>query len=226
MSNALWKAKWKRNDIAFHQSVINPLLKTFLPNLGLSAGDSILVPMCGKSLDMDWLTLSGLHVIGVEISNIAIQDFFEARQLKPQQKKHGAFTRWWHGDIDIWCGDIFDLKLSQMRGVSSLYDCASLTALPPAGRVAYVQHFLKVLPIKSQILLMTTESPDELQFDSASCIDSEVQALYEKHYRISLLHGKTRIKIDPEYPLEPARPMQEKVYLLNALGRSCLPDRN
>jgi Thiopurine S-methyltransferase (TPMT). len=27
MSNQQWKAKWKRDDIAFHQSQINPLYR-------------------------------------------------------------------------------------------------------------------------------------------------------------------------------------------------------
>lgn len=62
---------------------------------------------------------------------------------------------------------------------------------------------------------MTTETPDELPIDSVQSIDSEVQLLYEKHYQISLLYGKSRIKIDPEYPLEAARALEEKVYLMN-----------
>ena len=76
MSNQQWKAKWKRDDIAFHQSEINPLLPQFWPTLGLTVGDTVLVPLCGKSLDMDWLLAAGYKVFGIELSNIAIQAFF------------------------------------------------------------------------------------------------------------------------------------------------------
>jgi len=75
MSNQQWKAKWKRDDIAFHQSQINPLLPQFWPTLGLTVGDTVLVPLCGKSLDMDWLLDAGYKVFGIELSNIAIQAF-------------------------------------------------------------------------------------------------------------------------------------------------------
>ena len=48
MSNQQWKAKWKRDDIAFHQSEINPLLPQFWPTLGLTVGDTVLVPLWAK----------------------------------------------------------------------------------------------------------------------------------------------------------------------------------
>jgi Thiopurine S-methyltransferase (TPMT). len=35
----------------------------------------VLVPLCGKSLDMDWLLDAGYKVFGIELSNIAIQAF-------------------------------------------------------------------------------------------------------------------------------------------------------
>lgn len=124
MNNKLWRAKWKRNDIACHQPVINPLLQQILPRLDLSAGDCILVPLCGKSLDMHWLTHSGLRVIGVELSAIAVKAYFESCELKPRQQRQGPFMRWSHDDIEIWCGDIFDLTRADMSSVKSLYDCA------------------------------------------------------------------------------------------------------
>jgi thiopurine S-methyltransferase len=213
--NDSWKKKWQRNDIAFHQNGINPLLREYLPQLNLSAGDFILVPLCGKSLDMDWLTHYGLRVIGIELSSVAIQAYFDARQVKPQQKVHGRFTRWWHQQTEIWCGDIFDLSLRDMHRVKSIYDCAALTALPATLRINYVQHFLHILPRDSQILLMTTETPDINVINSVHTIDSEVSALYQADYRIQLLHGKNCFKIDPEYPQEPECNLEEKVYLMN-----------
>lgn len=214
MSKQLWKAKWKRNDIAFHQHAINPLLQQYLPTLGLSAGDSLLVPLCGKSVDMGWMKQNGFRVIGVEVSEIAIQACLDAMQIKPVCKQHGRFMRWTHENIELWCGDIFDLSLTDLSEVKALYDCASLTAFPAPVRIQYVHHFLQNLPQHSQILLITDETPDEQQFNSVKTIDSEVSALYATDYQIELLHGKNCIKTDPEHPELPAIPMQEKVYLI------------
>ena len=212
MSNKLWKAKWKRNDIAFHQHAVNPLLKQYLPSLELTAGDRLLVPLCGKSVDMDWLSESGFSVLGIELSKVAIQAYFDALQIKPKRQRQGRFIRWSYKKVEIWCGDIFDLTMADMHGVKALYDSASLTALPADKREHYVRHFSENLPLDCQILLITDETADEQQFNSVMTIDSEVAGLYETDYQIDLMHGKKCIKKDPSYPEEVKRPMEEKVY--------------
>ncbi|MGZ8219431.1 MAG: thiopurine S-methyltransferase, partial [Methylomagnum sp.] len=55
--NALWRQCWRdRHTDDFHQKVVNPLLIRFWPGLGLAEGSRVFVPLCGKSLDMLWLT--------------------------------------------------------------------------------------------------------------------------------------------------------------------------
>ncbi|MBB3102757.1 thiopurine S-methyltransferase [Azomonas macrocytogenes] len=207
-----WKAKWKKNDIAFHQDNINPLLEQFWPQLSLSTGDTVLVPLCGKSLDMNWLSLMGYKVIGIEFSDIAIKAYFDALSVTPSRQQQGRFTRWWHGDTEIWRGDLFNLAENDVREVSAIYDCAALTALSPSRRIKYVQHIANILPEHGQILLLTTESTNEEQIDSASEIDEEVNDLYKSLYTIKLLYGQHCIKKDPAYPDEPASALEEKVY--------------
>ncbi len=224
MSNQLWKAKWKRNDISFHQPVINPLLQQYLSTLNLYAGDRLLIPLCGKSVDMDWLSQSGFRVTGIEISEIAIKAYFDALQVSPAKQRHGCFTRWSYQNVEIWCGDIFDLTMMDLSNIKVLYDNASLTAFPADDRIQYIRHFSDNLPHDCQILLITDETPDDQQFNSVMTIDSEVSALYSTDYQIELLHGKNCIKKDPANPLAPEQPMQEKVYLIkhnNFSGRFC-----
>jgi thiopurine S-methyltransferase len=217
---------WKRNDIKFHQPVISSLLQQYLPQLHLNTNDSILVPLCGKSLDMDLLADSGYHVMGVEVSNIAIQAYFDARGVKPRKEKKEKFIRWWHQNIEIWCGDIFNLTANDIGHIRTLYDCAALTAFPADSRPYYVRHFHENLSPHSQILLITVETADGQQQDSSSTIDREVQALYEKHYRIDLLHGQRSFKQDPEDPGGPNRTMEEKVYLLTNSTSAYLGEKN
>jgi thiopurine S-methyltransferase len=226
MSNQLWISKWKRNDISFHQHSINPLFQKYLPLLGLSAGDCLLVPLCGKTVDMDWLAKQGFHVIGVELSELAIEAYFEALKVKPEKHLDGCFTKWSYGNTEIWCGDIFDLKMMDLRDIKVLYDNASLTAFPADKRIQYVRHFSDNLAPDCQILLITDETPDEQQFNSVKSIDSELTALYSSDYHIELLHGTNCIKKDPENPQAADQPMQEKVYLIkrqNRSGFSCQP---
>ena len=212
MSNQRWKAKWKANDIAFHQAQSNPYLPQYWPILALEPGCSVLVPLCGKSHDLTWLQTQGHKVIGVELSHIASEAFFAERSLTPSRQRRGRFTRWYHGSIEIWCGDLFDLKASELGEIAAIYDCAALTALPQSSRSSYVRHLSGLLNPDSQILLFTTESGDESLSDSAKTPDSEVLELYQSRFVIELLHGQSCIKIDPAFPHEPAKKMDEKVY--------------
>lgn len=222
-----WQEKWRRNDIAFHQPQVNPLLQHYLPGLNLQPGDQVLVPLCGKSVDMDWLIQQGLSVIGVELSAIAIAAYFAALKITPKQQAQGNFMRWHSKQRDILCGDIFDLRLKDLHKIKLVYDCAALTALPPPLRILYVAHLRRTLPKASPILLMTVESsePNNTALDmlpSAQRIDTEVSALYQKDYQIELLHGNSCIRIDPEYPNIGPCALDEKVYLLKTL-RQAIP---
>ena len=161
MSNQRWKAKWKADDIAFHQPQIHPHLIRFWPQLELPVGATVLVPLCGKSLDLGWLHQQGHRVIGVELSHIAIAAYFAERGLQPQRQRLGRFQRYWAGTLELWCGDLFDLRREDLGNVAAVYDCAALTALPAASRGHYVRQLSSLLAVGGQMLLLTTESADE-----------------------------------------------------------------
>jgi len=161
MSNQRWKAKWKADDIAFHQHQIHPHLIRFWPRLALPEGATVLVPLCGKSLDLGWLHQQGHRVIGVELSHIAIAAYFAERGLQPQRQRLGRFQRYWAGTLELWCGDLFDLRREDLGEIAAVYDCAALTALPAASRGHYVRQLSSLLGVGGQMLLLTTESADE-----------------------------------------------------------------
>ena len=236
MSNQRWKAKWKADDIAFHQPQIHPHLIRFWPRLALPEGATVLVPLCGKSLDLDWLHQQGHRVIGVELSHIAIAAYFAERGLQPQRQRLGRFQRYWAGTLELWCGDLFDLRREDLGDIAAVYDCAALTALPAASRGHYVRQLSSLLAVGGQMLLLTTESADEpaeagsaamaevapaataqadaCPADAEHSPDPEVLALYQSRFAIALWFGHTCLKMDPEYPGLPASLLAEKVYHL------------
>ncbi|WP_261863761.1 hypothetical protein [Psychrobacter sp. JCM 18900] len=56
--------------------MVNPLLIEYFNRLNLTAGSRIFVPLCGKSIDMVWLATQGYDVVGVELVETAVQEFF------------------------------------------------------------------------------------------------------------------------------------------------------
>lgn len=216
MSCKLWKKAWAANQIDFHQPQINPLLPLFWPALALPANANVFVPLCGKSLDMSWLLAQGCRITGVETSPIAVAAFFLANELIPQQTRQGKLMRWHAGQIEIYCGDYFDLGQSELAAVTAVYDHAALQAFNPAMRKRYVSHLAYILPPASPVLLLSTGYPEAGEADGLLLIDDEIMALYHTAFSIELLHGEAGFETHPGHGHSEAERTTEKVYLLRA----------
>jgi len=115
---AKWRSRWSEGNIGFHLDNVHPLLLRFADDLlgsPISArqGQSVLMPLCGKSKDMTWLAVSGHRVFGVEISSLACDQFFQEAFLPrtswtPQQSQ-GIRRAHASGNIGILEGDLFAL---------------------------------------------------------------------------------------------------------------------
>ena len=123
-----WHERWQKQEIGFHQAAVNDLLQRYWPRLGIEAGSEVFVPLCGRSLDMVWLADQGHRVIGAELSQIAIDEFFTERGFTPATSTNTSFNVKSAGPFEIWCGDFFDLPPSATAGVAGVYDRASLIA--------------------------------------------------------------------------------------------------
>lgn len=189
--HALWKQGWRANQIPFHLDHVHPLLPRFWPALALAGDECVFVPLCGKSLDLMWLHQRGHHVLGVELSSVAVRHFFAATQLRPQCLEHGALTRWTQERLDIYCGDFFALTPADLTGVRAVLDCAALTALPESLRTRYVAHLHAILPVACGVLLITVEDLDDDE-NSADhmALSEEIVTLYAGYFAIELLHAE------------------------------------
>ena len=90
MEHKFWIEKWKENQIHFHKQEINPLLIKYLNYIKKDKNRTslnCLVPLCGKSLDMLWLQENLGTVLGIELSQLALDQFWEENQITPRPKK-------------------------------------------------------------------------------------------------------------------------------------------
>ncbi|SEF71060.1 thiopurine S-methyltransferase [Marinobacterium lutimaris] len=187
--NDLWLSLWRDRDTAFHQRKVNSLLIRFWTELKLPRRSRILVPLCGKSLDMIWLSQQGHEVIGVELSPLAVKTFFKENHIKPSRKRDGQLTLWKHGRLSIYCGDLFQLQPEQLGRIDAIYDRAALTALPAGLRGAYIEHLQHLTGKHSPALLLTTEDRQQNESDQHfQGIDTELSLLCATRYRINLQH--------------------------------------
>lgn len=188
MHAGFWHARWSRSEIGFHLAEVNPYLQRYWPDLGLPTGARVLVPLCGKSLDLAWLAGQGFQVTGVELAQRAVEDFFTEHGLEPVVSEEGPFRLYRAGSVEIYCGDFFALTEQQLSDCTALYDRAALIALPPPMRERYVAHLTQVLPAGCQGLLVTLDY-DQAQMDGPpfAVTDDEVQRLFAQRWQVSNL---------------------------------------
>ncbi len=160
----------------WQQPDIHPSLVEFFPRLECSKGDFVFVPLCGNSRDMIWLAEQGLKVIGCEISEKAIEDFFSAVSLQPQKQVDGKLVVWQAGSYTLYEGDYFDMTLDQVEGVLAIYDRGSLVALPKdgeRGRKAYMRQIRALFGPDTKTLLITLDYDQRLMSGPPYSVDYE-----------------------------------------------------
>ncbi|MFZ2525491.1 MAG: thiopurine S-methyltransferase [Candidatus Ferrigenium altingense] len=215
MKKDFWLERWEREETGFHQNEINPYLRQYWQELHFSGGAEVFVPLCGKSLDMLWLRKQEHAVLGVELSPIAVQAFFRENGHAPHHVAHEKFDHCEADGIRILCGDFFDLGKDELANVRTVYDRASLIALPVEMRERYVRHLVSILPPATQMLLVTLDYPQtEMPGPPFAVSVSEVEALYREHGEIRLLAQLDVLAQNPRFQKRGLSRLQENVFLL------------
>lgn len=187
MRARFWHERWQQNQIGFHQDDINPYLQTYWPKLKLAEGFKVFVPLCGKSSDMLWLRSEGYRVLGIELSPIAVKDFFEENQLSPTITQQGNFELWQVDGLGILLGDFFQLQEADLADCQAIYDRASLIALPPDMRVQYANHLNQIAP-PNKTLLVTLDYDQSITGGPPFAVtEAEVLEYYADYYAIERL---------------------------------------
>ena len=164
MDQAQWQARWDEGRIGFHQPLGNDRLKEhwepFLEWCGsphADSGSKVLVPLCGKTPDLGFLSDRRHQVLGVEYVERAAQEYFRdlGAEVRPARRGGGksyAFER-----TEILVRDFFELDKSELGRANLVYDRAALVAIPPARRVEYVERVGDLVEPGGGLLLISFE---------------------------------------------------------------------
>ncbi|OGG95450.1 MAG: hypothetical protein A2527_04915 [Candidatus Lambdaproteobacteria bacterium RIFOXYD2_FULL_50_16] len=178
MEPNFWLERWQENQIGFHQNQVTAHLSEYWPRLGLKAGARVLVPLCGKSLDMLWLLSQGLEVIGVELSPLAASQFFAENRLVFTTSNQENFTQYHFDQLTLMVGDFFALTKAQAGRIDAVFERASLIALPPTMRPAYAKHMETLCPQAKHLLVTMEYDTTQMSGPPFSVGQKEVEALY------------------------------------------------
>ncbi|HML27889.1 MAG TPA: thiopurine S-methyltransferase [Hyphomicrobium sp.] len=215
MEQSFWHERWERGEIGFHQPHIHAQLQAFWPSLGLPQGSPVFVPLSGKTRDMAWLAEQGHNVIGAELSELAVRDFFQDSGLFPTISQSGSFQVFEAGPFKIYQGDFFALPGDALRDVVACYDRAAMIALPPEMRPQYAEKLASLLPPEAVILAISLEYPEgELKGPPFSVTREEVHSLYGKQFTIEILEARDGLAASDNLKKRGVTKLEEIAYLL------------
>ena len=187
MDAEFWHGRWESNQLGFHQEVPNPMMVAHADILALSPGDRVFLPLCGKTLDIGWFLSKGQHVVGAELSELAIEQLFEGLQVEPKRDPVGELVHYSAPSIDIFVGDIFSLNAATLGPVKAVYDRAALIALPADMRRRYAGHLVGLTARAPQLLVSVEYDQSEMDGPPFSVVGEEVEQLYAHHYQLTKL---------------------------------------
>jgi thiopurine S-methyltransferase len=215
MDPIFWHTRWQNNEIGFHQPVYLDLMVEHWPKLGIAAGSQVFVPLCGKSLDMVWLAEQGYRVIGAELSELAVDEFFAERGLISHTDTAGPFRVKRAGPYELWCGDIFALPREALANVAGIYDRASLVAFPPQMQERYASALCAMVPETAPMLLITLDY-DQAQMDGPpfAVPRGQVQRLYADRFVIEEAGARSGIPKNPQFVKRGLQQLEECAYVL------------
>ena len=182
-----WHQKWSNQQIGFHRPVVNDLLAQHWASLNCSPASNVLVPLCGKSLDLHWLATKGHSITGVELVKQAVEAFFQEAGTHPEIEAVGTILRYNHDSITILQGDFFSVS-PDLAGCDAWYDRAAMVALPSEWRARYVDQIHALTQPGAVGLMITFTYPqDQMQGPPFSLPNEEVMALFDTRFEVELL---------------------------------------
>jgi thiopurine S-methyltransferase len=178
MEREFWLERWREGRIGFHEGRPNAHLVAHGEALGL-AGARVLVPLCGKAVDLAWLAARAEEVVGVELATAAVEAFFLEQGLVPQRTQAGRMTLYEAENVTIWAGDLFELDPSMVGALDVCFDRAALVAVRPTDRARYVAHVRSLLAPDARTLLVTFEHDGPGHEPPFSVPEADVRALWD-----------------------------------------------
>ncbi|MGB1090696.1 MAG: thiopurine S-methyltransferase [Oceanobacter sp.] len=206
-------------EIGFHLNEVNPALLKNWPALtghsdessGASSGESsaggskgrVLVPLCGKTIDIIWLLQQGYEVVGAELSRAALEELAEdiSKQLDLElsfQDLGDDLLVWQHPLVSLYCGDFFELTPEQVGNIDWVYDRGALVALPEDMRKPYTRQIKQLADNAVQLLVAFEYDQNQHAGPPFSIPQVEVHAHYGAA-SVELLSEIEAIESEPKF---------------------------
>jgi thiopurine S-methyltransferase len=182
-----WHQRWEQNQIAFHEGQPNVLLVAYFDALALEKGSRVMLPLCGKTVDIHWLLAQGYQVVGIELSEIAVKQLFEDLAITPTVTEVGALKCYEAANVVVYVGDFFELNANELGTVDCVYDRAALVALTESQRKRYTAHLRQVTQHAPQLVICYVYDQSVMAGPPHSITEDEMRQHYAEYFELNHL---------------------------------------
>ena len=195
-----WHSHWTKKSPGFHEGRVNAYLQQYLPVFRLQPGDTIFMPLCGKAVDILWLSEQGFKVVGIELSQVAVESFFQESGLEITQRETGKLMLYEAPNIALYQGDFMHLKPQTLSACKLVYDRASIVAIESFNRAAYKKKMLELVPASTPMLMVTLSyDQNQMKGPPFSVPVDEITKLYLPEYQVKMLQSCEQIDERPRW---------------------------
>ncbi|MBI1194797.1 MAG: thiopurine S-methyltransferase [Gammaproteobacteria bacterium] len=213
MKADFWHERWQNGQTGFHRDDVNPYLIRFWDDMGAHRNSQVLVPCCGKSHDLVWLAEQGCRVTGLELSPIAVREFFEINEIEAVVEEVEGGRCHTAGPIRIYEGDMFHMDLSCIGTVDHVYDRGALVAMPPDMRDQYCARIRALAPAASTLLVTLDYPTEEMDGPPFAVTEREVRKRFNKE-NIQCVYCEDILEEDEFFRARGLSRLDEAVYII------------
>ena len=207
--NEHWTEMWQEANIPWQRDAVDVFLKKYLQDLTNDKEHaSILITLCGKSLDLPWLCTQGHTVVGVELSEVAATQLFEENSIPYSVSDQGKFKVFVakERNLSFYAGDFFELSPTIVGTFDAIWDHHAFSAINPDSRTKYITLLFSLLKPRGRILLSNFEYETKHNGAPYSLPSSLVKQLFEDKFEVEL-----KERIGPDAPFHQRAMKQLKV---------------
>ncbi len=195
MEPEFWQEKWDAGQIGFHSDDVHTDLHDYVDAWLAGGPHQILVPLCGKSVDLAWLAAKGHEVIGIELAKKAVIALFNDAGLTPTWTDVPGAERAQAGNLTVYCGNLFDISPATIGPITRVWDRAAFIALHPSQRASYVARLRACLAPKGKLLMNVLNYDPAVMDGPPWAVDGSIVA---QHYPEAIQLG-TRDALDDRW---------------------------
>ncbi|CAH8501905.1 unnamed protein product [Heterobilharzia americana] len=194
-----WIGRWETGETGWHINFVHRSLTTFWNELCQddTPANQLFIPLCGKSVDMEWLYQNKLcQIIGCDLAEVPLRQFVdEHKSLGMKERsvifKNGEKVPMFHTSdnrLRLYCCNLFSMDSAPEELYNMIWDRGSFVALPPNLRTDYVTLLTKLSTADVRWLQETLNYPPGVHKTApCSSTDEEMKSLYDKDYYMKTL---------------------------------------